>query len=55
MNILPNPRHMMPPKLNGHIKTATPDDEAVLKNRHHDLHFVHGPIGYDAAQLCTEY
>ncbi len=32
MNILPNPRHMMPPKLNGHIKTATPDDEAVLKN-----------------------
>ena len=32
MNILPTPRHMMPPKLNGHIKTATPDDEAVLKN-----------------------
>lgn len=31
MNILPTPRHMMPPKLNGHIKTATPDDEAVLK------------------------
>lgn len=31
MNIISNPRHMMPLHLNGRIKTASADDEALLK------------------------